>query len=137
MATVVVTGASGYIAGHVIEQLLAKGYRVKGSVRSLADDTKVGTVANYSAGPPLGATIGRGTAPCSCMWFTSELSTWCDCVTQVKHLRDSFPGVELFEVSGLSSFGAGSFANTLDHALIRHTRGGRVSDSIAPQYIPL
>jgi dihydroflavonol-4-reductase len=39
--TVVVTGASGFIAGHIIEQLLAKGYKVKGSVRSLADGTKV------------------------------------------------------------------------------------------------
>ncbi len=39
--SVAVTGASGYIAGHVIEQLLSNGYRVKGSVRSLADDAKV------------------------------------------------------------------------------------------------
>jgi len=38
--TVAVTGASGYIAGEVIKQLLAKGYRVKGSVRNVHDETK-------------------------------------------------------------------------------------------------
>ena len=32
---VLVTGASGYIAGHIIKQLLEKGYTVKGTVRSL------------------------------------------------------------------------------------------------------
>ncbi len=32
---VLVTGASGYIAGHCILQLLAKGYRVRGTLRSL------------------------------------------------------------------------------------------------------
>jgi dihydroflavonol-4-reductase len=31
---VLVTGASGFIAGHVISQLLAKGYKVKATVRS-------------------------------------------------------------------------------------------------------
>ena len=42
MVVAVVTGASGYVAGHVIQQLISKGYTVKGSVRSLADDGKVG-----------------------------------------------------------------------------------------------
>lgn len=65
--TVFVTGASGYIAGHVIHQLLEKGYKVRGSVRSLSNETKV------------------------------------------KHLTDSFPGVELVEADLLSegSFDAG------------------------------
>jgi dihydroflavonol-4-reductase len=34
--TVLVTGASGYVAGHVIEELLRHGYAVRGTVRSLA-----------------------------------------------------------------------------------------------------
>lgn len=38
---VLVTGASGFIAGHCIEQLLARGYRVRGTVRSLASADKV------------------------------------------------------------------------------------------------
>ena len=35
--TVLVTGASGYIAGHIIQQLLQNGYNVRGTVRSLKD----------------------------------------------------------------------------------------------------
>jgi len=34
-APVLVTGASGFIAAHIVEQLLGKGYRVRGTVRSL------------------------------------------------------------------------------------------------------
>ncbi|XP_071086097.1 uncharacterized protein [Haliotis cracherodii] len=38
---VVVTGASGYIATHVVKQLQEGGYRVRGTVRSLQDENKV------------------------------------------------------------------------------------------------
>lgn len=38
---VLVTGASGFIAGYCIEQLLAQGYRVRGTVRSLARPDRV------------------------------------------------------------------------------------------------
>jgi nucleoside-diphosphate-sugar epimerase len=40
-ALVLVTGASGYIAGHCVRDLLENGYRVRGTVRSLADPRKV------------------------------------------------------------------------------------------------
>jgi nucleoside-diphosphate-sugar epimerase len=36
-----VTGASGYVASHLIDHLLSKGFRVRGTVRSVADPTKV------------------------------------------------------------------------------------------------
>lgn len=39
--TVLVTGASGFIAGSVIKQLLVKGYKVRGTVRSIDDQSKV------------------------------------------------------------------------------------------------
>jgi nucleoside-diphosphate-sugar epimerase len=39
-ALVLVTGASGYIAGHCVRELLEHGYRVRGTVRSLADTRK-------------------------------------------------------------------------------------------------
>ena len=39
---VLVTGASGYIATHIVKLLLEKGYRVRGTVRSLKDEKKVG-----------------------------------------------------------------------------------------------
>lgn len=38
---ILVTGASGYIATHIVKQLLEKGYRVRGTVRNLTDDKKV------------------------------------------------------------------------------------------------
>lgn len=39
-ALVLVTGATGYIAGHCVRELLEHGYRVRGTVRSLADPRK-------------------------------------------------------------------------------------------------
>ena len=36
-----VTGASGYIAGHVVRLLQARGFHVRGTVRSLRDAAKV------------------------------------------------------------------------------------------------
>lgn len=38
---VLVTGASGYIATHVVKQLLDLGYRVRGTVRSLKNEQKI------------------------------------------------------------------------------------------------
>ena len=38
---VLVTGASGYIAGHCINYLLEKNYIVRGTVRSIKDDKKI------------------------------------------------------------------------------------------------
>lgn len=38
--TVLVTGASGYIASHVIKELLERGYHVIGTVRSVANKDK-------------------------------------------------------------------------------------------------
>jgi dihydroflavonol-4-reductase len=41
MKTVLVTGASGFIASQIIEQLLAKDYRVRGTVRSLKKESEL------------------------------------------------------------------------------------------------
>ena len=38
---VLVTGASGFVATHIVQQLLQTGYRVRGTVRSLKNDQKV------------------------------------------------------------------------------------------------
>eukprot|EP00389_Voromonas_pontica_P013394 GDKH01020674.1.p1 GENE.GDKH01020674.1~~GDKH01020674.1.p1 ORF type:complete len:351 (+),score=69.56 GDKH01020674.1:127-1179(+) len=35
---ILVTGATGYIASHIVEQLLAKGFKVRGTVRSLSNE---------------------------------------------------------------------------------------------------
>jgi len=37
---ILVTGASGYIASHLIKILLERGYRVRGTVRSLSNQRK-------------------------------------------------------------------------------------------------
>jgi dihydroflavonol-4-reductase len=39
-APILVTGASGYLASHLIKLLLEKGYKVRGTVRSLANKAK-------------------------------------------------------------------------------------------------
>ena len=40
--TAVVTGASGYLGGEIIHQLLAKGYHVRGTVTNVEDKRKTG-----------------------------------------------------------------------------------------------
>jgi nucleoside-diphosphate-sugar epimerase len=49
MVTVLVTGASGFIAGHCIEELLRHGYDVRGTVRSLAATGKVEHLSKLAA----------------------------------------------------------------------------------------
>lgn len=49
---VLVTGASGYIAGHCIEQLLAAGYSVRGTLRSLGRTNTVERLRALAQGEP-------------------------------------------------------------------------------------
>lgn len=48
---VLVTGASGYIATHIVKQLLEHGYRVRGTVRNLKDEKKLGPLRNLVTEP--------------------------------------------------------------------------------------
>ncbi len=41
---VLVTGASGYLAGHIINTLLLHDFRVRGTVRNLKDEKKIGHI---------------------------------------------------------------------------------------------
>jgi dihydroflavonol-4-reductase len=40
--TVLVTGANGYVGSHCVKILLEQGYNVRGSVRNVKDEKKVG-----------------------------------------------------------------------------------------------
>lgn len=48
-ALVLITGASGYLGGHVTEEFLKNGYRVRGTVRSLANPKKVAHLRELGA----------------------------------------------------------------------------------------
>ena len=52
-APILVTGATGYIAGHVIEQLLAAGHTVRGTVRALSAEDTVAHLRALSGGERL------------------------------------------------------------------------------------
>lgn len=82
-AVVCVTGASGFIAGHIVAQLLEQGYIVHGTVRSLSNDAAVGYVPTP---PPSFTSIRRvlpqprpsGTLPAfaSCLSRRSSCPAW-------------------------------------------------------------
>ena len=48
---ILVTGASGYIASHIVKKLLEKGFRVRGTVRSLKDEKKVAPLRKLVPNP--------------------------------------------------------------------------------------
>lgn len=49
-----VTGASGYVAAHCVQQLLSRGFTVRGTVRSLQNAVKVDPLRELAAPFPGG-----------------------------------------------------------------------------------
>ena len=83
---VLVTGASGYIAGHCIRELLEHGYRVRGTVRSLTDGRKTEHLRRM-------ATELRGALELVEADLTSDRG-WREAVagcTYVQHVASPFP----------------------------------------------
>ena len=51
MARVLVTGASGFLASHIVSQLLERGeFIVRGSVRNLSNENKVAPLKKLKSG---------------------------------------------------------------------------------------
>lgn len=81
---VLVTGASGYLAIHIVKQLLELGYRVRGTVRSLKDEKKTAALKDLDKNSKLELVEAD---------LLNE-SSWIDAVkecTYVLHTASPFP----------------------------------------------
>ncbi len=83
---VLVTGATGYIAGHCIRELLEHGYRVRGTVRSLADPTKTAHLRRIAA--QLGGSLELVEADLTADRGWRDAAAGC---TYVQHVASPFP----------------------------------------------
>lgn len=83
---VLVTGATGYIAGHCIRELMEHGYRVRGTVRSLADASKTEHLRRMASA--LGGSLELVEANLSSDAGWREAVAGC---TYVQHVASPFP----------------------------------------------
>lgn len=83
---VLVTGATGYIAGHCIRDLLEHGYRVRGTVRSLRDPAKTEHLRRIAA--DLGSAVELVEADLTSDGGWKEAVAGC---TYVQHVASPFP----------------------------------------------
>ncbi|HYB99878.1 MAG TPA: aldehyde reductase [Candidatus Limnocylindrales bacterium] len=83
---VLVTGATGYIAGHCIRELMEHGYRVRGTVRRLSDTAKHEHLRRLAA--QLGGSLELVEADLSADRGWHEAVTGC---TYVQHVASPFP----------------------------------------------
>jgi nucleoside-diphosphate-sugar epimerase len=83
---VLVTGATGYIAGHCIRELLEHGYRVRGTVRSLKDPSKTEHLRRIAR--ELGGSVELVEADLTSDRGWNEAVAGC---TYVQHVASPFP----------------------------------------------
>ncbi|TMA82003.1 MAG: aldehyde reductase [Deltaproteobacteria bacterium] len=83
---ILVTGATGYIAGHCIRELLEHGYRVRGTVRSLADPKKTEHLRRIAS--QLGGSLELVEADLTSDRGWREAVAGC---TYVQHVASPFP----------------------------------------------
>jgi nucleoside-diphosphate-sugar epimerase len=85
-ALVLVTGASGYIAGHCVRELLEHGYRVRGTVRKLSDARKTAHLQRIASAT--GGALELVEADLSADRGWREAAAGC---TYVLHVASPFP----------------------------------------------
>jgi dihydroflavonol-4-reductase len=83
---VLVTGATGYIAGHCIRELMEHGYRVRGTVRSMKDAGKTEHLRKMASA--LGGSLELVEANLSADAGWPEAVAGC---TYVQHVASPFP----------------------------------------------
>ncbi len=89
MSTVLVTGGSGFIAGHALLQLLAAGHTVRTTVRDLAREAEVrATLTAAGAGPDAQARLSFLAADLTADSGWAEAAAGCD---HVLHMASPFP----------------------------------------------
>jgi nucleoside-diphosphate-sugar epimerase len=85
---VLVTGASGYIASHIVKQLLEKGYRVRGTVRNLNDEKKVAPLRSLATASEYQLELVEANLLDEACWL--EAVKGC---TYVLHTASPFPNI--------------------------------------------
>jgi nucleoside-diphosphate-sugar epimerase len=88
MGTVLVTGGSGFIAGHCILQLLAAGHAVRTTVRSLARETEVRDLLKQSGAGEVGDRLAFAAADLQADAGWAQATAGCD---HVLHVASPFP----------------------------------------------
>ena len=83
--TCLVTGATGFIAGHLISQLLAQGQKVRGTVRSLSNVDKVAHLRSME-GAEENLTLVEADLSDAASWFPAVLGC-----NEVYHTASPFP----------------------------------------------
>ena len=84
---VLVTGANGYIAAHVVQQLLESGYRVRGTVRNPNDAEKVGPLRALAKDKPANLELVKADLLDAKCW--ANIVAGCK---YVMHTASPFPG---------------------------------------------
>ena len=119
--TAVVTGASGYLAGEVIHQLLSKGYNVRGTVTNVEDRRKTGEFSDDSC------------LHCCCVRLSAGNNHYvCTSTGPLLALRRALPGKLTLTEADL--FEPGSFDDVVKGAdFVYHTASNVIFDSSNPE----
>lgn len=88
MAKVLVTGATGFIAGHVIHQLLEAGHEVTGTARSASKGAALSQTISAYAGKPVSVPIREADLSSDAGW--AEAAEGMDFV---HHIASLFPAM--------------------------------------------